>query len=106
MQGHGGDDHVAEVKGSALPGVVALNLASQTRGWWRYGKVLQAGEEFFGGGFFLRPHAGVNLGDIDRTTREYMTGLNQLQQKSRAATPIVQDVNDDAGIEQKGGHAQ
>src|ERR1039457_4808645 len=106
MDGYGGDDHVAEVQGSALPSVVALNLASQTGGWRRYGEVLQAGKEFFGGGFFLGPHAGVNLGDIDGTTGQNMTSLNQLQQKGRTATLIVQGVNDDAGIEQECGHGQ
>lgn len=106
VDGHGGDDHVAQVQRGAFAGVVALKLASQAGSRWRYGKMLQAGKEFFGSGFFLGPHAGVDFGDIDGATGQHMTSLDQFQQKGRAATPIVQSVNDNAGVEQEGGHNQ
>jgi hypothetical protein len=84
--------------------MVALELARHPRRFWLDREVPKAGQKLFGSSLFFGPQAGVYLRDIDGATCQRMTSPRQLQQQSRAASFVVENVDNDAGIQKVDGH--
>jgi hypothetical protein len=66
--------------------------------------ILEASEELFGGAFFRRSQPGIDLGYIDGAAGQEVTLCDQAKEELAPAALAIECVNDDAGIQEVGGH--
>ena len=66
--------------------------------------ILETSEELFRGGRFSWAHTRIYFNDVDRAAGQQMSLFNQTQQEIATTAFVVEDINNDAGIEEVGCH--
>ena len=103
-QSDGSNGHVG--KGELL--AFLLPITAQQTGLpgdcWSYRQKVQAVDESFGLRLFAGPKSGVDFGDVDRTTGQDVSLLDELVQQFGAAMPSIEVIKDDGRIEEDGRH--
>ena len=88
----------------ALARVVAFKQAGQAGDRPGDGIELQALEKIERSDLFRCPHAGVNFRDVNAAACQKMALLREVSQKSAAVALAIEDIDDNAGIEQECRH--
>jgi hypothetical protein len=66
---------------------------------------VQGLEESPGVVLLVGPEAGIDLGYVDGTASQGVSLFQEFPEKLAAAAPVVDGVDDDAGVKEEGGHA-
>ena len=67
--------------------------------------VVQAFQQGICGRRLLRPHSRVNFGDVDRAASECVVRAQQLLEQCSSRRDSAQNIDDNRGVEEIGGHA-